>query len=122
MYDNETFRNKIHDLLGRLLRQCDRTRNATVYDYEVKDLQKYFDTLEKRKDQPIKYVWLDINTGKFSNSWTDGSHEYYASDLTTVENLQYAKDNGHKLVRYNVLNDPDFEFYNLMMVTNTKSK
>lgn len=52
-----------------------------------------------------KYVWLNMETGKFSNSWVD------EDDLETLIDF---KDSTWKLIKYSCLNDDDFEFYKMM--------
>jgi hypothetical protein len=60
-----------------------------------------------------KYVWLNIKTGEFSNSWLDANN-------STVKNTKI--QNEWKLIEYSCLSDNDFEFYNLMkLVTNLKN-
>lgn len=58
-----------------------------------------------------KYVWLDIDSGKFSNSWDEKMHEYAA---LSESDLSHAKKNNMKLIKYEVLNDDSFEFMNQM--------
>ena len=54
------------------------------------------------------YVWLDLNTGKFSNSWTQEEYDLYRiSELPS----EYT---GWKLIKYTCLNDVEFEFMNKM--------
>ena len=64
----------------------------------------------------MKYVWFNINTGTFSNSWNEEDHKKYVS----AGMLQEAKDQNLKLIQFNCLTDENFEFFNLMkIVTNT---
>lgn len=60
-----------------------------------------------------KYVWLNINTGKFSASWT-ATDEYNCRK--SHEDLKHAEHNGYKLIAYECENDHDFEFNNLMRI------
>jgi len=63
-----------------------------------------------------KMVWLNIETGEFSNSWDD--KEYDGTDAgSTCSREQLIKDAGKgpwKLIKYECLNDEDFDFYNAM--------
>ena len=58
----------------------------------------------------IRYVWLDLKTGEFSNSWDEEEHQkhsphYYSS----------IREGGNwKLIKYSCLTDDTFEFSNLM--------
>lgn len=62
-----------------------------------------------------RYVWLDLNTGKFSNSWDDEMHKHM-DDVT----MKSANERNWKLIEYTCLNDASFELYDLMkIVTNT---
>lgn len=62
-----------------------------------------------------RYVWLNLNTGEFSNSWDENSHNA-DPDLWTTELLDRAKSDGWKLIEYTCLNDPEFEFYQQMKI------
>lgn len=56
------------------------------------------------------YVWLNINTGEFSNSWN--SEEYDKS--LKQSDIDEAKKKGWKLIKYSCINDENFQFYNKM--------
>ena len=61
-----------------------------------------------------KQVWLNINTGEFSNSWIEAE---VASTITTEELIEQANEAaGWKLIEYECLNDEDFDFYNMMRI------
>lgn len=57
----------------------------------------------------VKYVWLNPETGKFSNSWQESTYPF--ADTDTL--IKAAKD-GWKLIKYECLNDENFEFMNQM--------
>lgn len=57
----------------------------------------------------MKYVWLNINTGKFSNSWDEKTYND-AKKRGLFDNISP----GWKLIKYESLNDSEFEFYNMM--------
>lgn len=57
----------------------------------------------------VKYVFLNPETGKFSNSWHEGDHKH----ITDEALAQATKDNW-KLIKYECLNDDNFEFMNQM--------
>lgn len=62
-----------------------------------------------------KYVWLNMNTGEFSNSWGEESQKFVDDEM-----IKNARKDNWKLIKYECLNDPDFELYNRMkIVTNT---
>lgn len=67
----------------------------------------------------MKYVWLNIRTGQFSNPWNE-EEEKQRQQITTVD----ASDPFYKewkLIKYECVNDPAFDFYNMMkIVTNAK--
>lgn len=58
-----------------------------------------------------QYVWLNLNTGEFSNSWTEEDHKKYNIDRLLNED---DNSNGWKLIEYTCLNDNEFYFYNKM--------
>lgn len=53
-------------------------------------------------------VWLNLDTGEFSNSWPDKG-EQHTSDLIAQAQSPEVKGNW-KLITYQCENDPDFEF------------
>lgn len=59
-----------------------------------------------------KYVWLNLKTGEFSNSWDYEEAKWPSS--WSPENLAKDHAEGFKLIKYECLNDDDFEFNNLM--------
>ena len=61
----------------------------------------------------MKQVWLNTNTGEFSNSWDKPEENDYLHNLLLETRLQ-ANDDGWKLIEYTCLNDNDFKFYNMM--------
>ena len=65
--------------------------------------------------EEFRYVWLNILTGKLSNSWGQTAHEKYAVPM--IEEGNVGKE--WKLIKYSCLTDEGFEFYNMMkIVTN----
>jgi len=55
-----------------------------------------------------RYCWLDMNTGKFSDSWSEEDHKKYLSDLDAEV---WGKEHPEaKLIEYTCLTDPKFEF------------
>lgn len=56
-----------------------------------------------------RYVWLNPIDGKFSNSWDEKTHEVIDKGI-----LDEANENGWKLIKYECINDKDFEFFNKM--------
>lgn len=64
--------------------------------------------------QPKKrYVWLNLNTGAFSNSWSEEDHKRYNPE-SQLEKYRFPESKGWKLIEYTCLNDEGFEFNNQM--------
>jgi hypothetical protein len=61
----------------------------------------------------MKYVWLNLNTGEFSNSWNEEQHKE-TEGAWTEESIDNATKSGWKLLQYSCLNDPSFELYDRM--------
>ena len=70
-----------------------------------------------------KYVWLNLNTGKFSNSWSTNcdisnykgkSEEEFEEEM--VEMAALSKEEGWNLIKYTTLTPKPFEFCNLMKI------
>ena len=59
-----------------------------------------------------KLVWLNIETGEFSNSWSDGEHGTSKEELSKFT----SSDSKWKLIEFECLNDRDFEFTHLMRI------
>jgi len=59
--------------------------------------------------EEFKFVWLDMDTGEFSNSWTNNENKYLTIDL-----LDRAAENNCVVIKYQCINDSKFEFYNMM--------
>ena len=59
----------------------------------------------------FRYCWLNINDGKFSNSWSEEDMKYIDDEMLSIAN----KD-GWKLIKYQCLTDEKFEFYNQMQL------
>lgn len=64
-----------------------------------------------------RYVWLDLNTGTFSNSWDSKDHE-----MLSKRDVGDAGNKGWKLLEYTCLNDEDFKFYHSMKIVSNTSK
>lgn len=57
----------------------------------------------------MKYCWLNIETGEFSNSWDHVSHDELGVDL--VERIiNHHKSDCWKLIKFECLTDEKFEF------------
>ena len=62
-----------------------------------------------------KYVWLEMGTGKFSNSWNEEEHNNCFKN--PVELIEHSKKNPTwKLIAYECLSDIDFEFNHFMKI------
>ncbi len=59
----------------------------------------------------FRYVWLNLNNGKFSNSWDESQQKYVDEEM-----LDKARKDNWKLIKYECLSDQKFEFYNLMKI------
>jgi hypothetical protein len=75
----------------------------------MSDLNEAASSLRERK-ATYKYVWLNLNTGEFSDS--------FVLDQKEVNRLcQFAKNEPlWKLIKFECVNDPDFEFTGLMRI------
>ncbi len=60
------------------------------------------------------YVWLNIETGKFSNSWTEEEHRRYFTQKELDEH--HEKQPTWKLISYECVTDPQFLFNNRMTI------
>lgn len=69
----------------------------------------------------VRYVWLDLNTGKFSNSWDKETHDTIGLE-SDEELIKKSTDDNWKLIKYECVNDEKFELYNLMSITTTPQK
>lgn len=63
-----------------------------------------------------KYCWLNINTGSFSNSWNEQEHKTLELELRDPKFIQQLKDDGVKLIKFECISDPEFEFFNKMQL------
>lgn len=61
-----------------------------------------------------RYVWLNIENGEFSNSWTE--EEYSSSCFSVNELAKDAKGSSFKLISYECLSDEKFEFNRFMKI------
>lgn len=63
----------------------------------------------------MKRVWLNINTGEFSNTWEKGSDgdDWVDSLISGGGHI----NEGWKLIEYKCLNDQTFELYRSMSIT-----
>lgn len=66
----------------------------------------------------IRYCWLNLETGVFSNSWDEATHKELGTDQ--IINTITTASKTFKLIKYECLNDDNFEFYNLMKVVTNK--
>lgn len=65
----------------------------------------------------FKYVWLNLNNGEFSNSWSEDEQKHIDDEI-----IQEAKNNNWKLIKYQCLTDEDFEFYSRMKVATSNKE
>jgi hypothetical protein len=67
-----------------------------------------------------KQVWLNLVTGEFSNSWKEEEMRKLVGDKihdeVMQEQVQSANQDNWKLIEYECLNDPSFEFYGMMKI------
>lgn len=68
----------------------------------------------------MKRVWLNINTGEFSNSW--GQDDLGADYPDKPEVQKEAAEKGWKLIEYHCINDPAFELYDRMRIRDKEVK
>jgi hypothetical protein len=55
----------------------------------------------------VKYVWYNIQTGKFSDSWDENTHKRFIPHIENNIPKYYI------LLKYECINKPDFEFYHM---------
>lgn len=67
-----------------------------------------------------KQVWLNLVTGEFSKSWSDEEMRKVLGDelheRVMSDQIKRANDNNWKLIEYHCINDPGFEFYDMMKI------
>lgn len=68
----------------------------------------------------VRYCWLNMNTGEFSNSWSEDEHTKHLNN-GFMDLIDIANDTGWKLIKYSCINDANFEFYKMMQITTTKT-
>ena len=61
-----------------------------------------------------KYVWLNIKTGKFSNTWSQEEHDKYRAGDTEAIPIGKEHSKTWKLIKFKCLTDESFMFTNLM--------
>jgi hypothetical protein len=65
----------------------------------------------------MKQVWLNLVTGEFSRSWDPKEYEgMKVYDEVMAEQIKRANDTNWKLIEYHCINDPGFEFYDMMKI------
>ena len=67
----------------------------------------------------MKYIWLNMETGVFSNSWSEEEHLKYLSDKDIIEGYQKNPEwklIEWKLIQYQCINEPTFDLYNRMKI------
>ena len=62
----------------------------------------------------MKYVWYNVETGKFSNSWGEDDHEQAGGTERLLDPKYHSYE--WKLIRYESLGDDNFEFNDLMRI------
>lgn len=82
------------------------------YKHEKKLKKSCEIALEERDAKTLaapepKYVWLNMDTGKFSNTWDQKDQDAYNP-------LESRSEDSWKLLKYSCLTDEGFEFYNQM--------
>ena len=61
------------------------------------------------------YVWLDLITGNFSNSWQIDNIVTNSMMKDMIESSSKPPNSRNwKLIKYECLNDPEFKLYNKM--------
>ena len=67
------------------------------------------------QQETFRYVWLNIETGEFSDSWSEDDHQRYVVSMGLLESVKNdPKQHNAKLIKYQCLTDEDFEFYRKM--------
>jgi hypothetical protein len=68
-----------------------------------------------------RQVWINMNTGEFSNSW-DKPEEESVFHSFLLETRIKANEEGWKLIEYECLNDREFQFTDWMQILTSKKK
>ena len=66
----------------------------------------------------MKRVWLNLNTGEFSESWTAGT---IVDKFLSEDEIANSAKRGWKLIEYNCVNDENFELCDLMQIVTSNS-
>ena len=61
-----------------------------------------------------RFVWLNIETGKFSNSWDEETHKWAFTEEELKEHA--VKQPTWKLIAYECITHPEFEFDHHMTI------
>jgi len=62
-----------------------------------------------------RLVWLNIETGEFSESWKEEDYPSIDTALL-IWSEKYSPKDGWKLIKYTCLNDNDFKLNNMMEI------
>jgi hypothetical protein len=63
----------------------------------------------------MMYAWLNLETGEFSNSWTEEEHKRVFDEFDKKTLKEHFKGYPQwKLIRYECVNDKDFKFVHHM--------
>ena len=62
-----------------------------------------------------KLVWLNIQTGEFSNSWCEKEYENI-DDCSLAALIKGASKGPWKLIKYECINDEEFELSHMMRI------
>lgn len=92
-------------------------RNAMVNEFKngSKWQKEQPKALEDNSKKEYKYVWLNMNTGEFSNSWGEKTNQSLNKDGLLSAHAKET-DKMWKLIKYQCLTDDNFEFYNQMQL------
>lgn len=67
-----------------------------------------------------KQVWLNLVTGEFSSSWSPEKEQEWLGEKMYNEmmekQIKTANETNWKLIEYECVNDPNFEFYGMMKI------
>lgn len=63
------------------------------------------------------YVWLDVNNGTFTNSWSEEEYKKYEQDIKD----QLKQLPNYRCLKVESVHGPEFQFNNMMQITFNKT-
>ena len=83
-----------------------------AYCYHIETQQSPDDQEESKKKETTRYVWM-THEWKFSDSWDQEMHDRCNFK---EEDLELAREQGWRLIKYTCITHPEFEFSKTMKI------